>query len=116
MAQSNGDSMLTGSIFNAYTESTKKIAAFNEIKLVSKGNKDEKQNAAEPFMFTVSADTFISGHELHEEVFGPSSLHISAGNKDELMKIAEALQGQLTVTIWGTDKDIADYSELISYL
>ena len=53
---------------------------------------------------------------LHEEVFGPSSLHVTAKNKDDMMKIAESLKGQLTITIWGTENDIAKYSELINYL
>ena len=61
-------------------------------------------------MFSTSADVFITNKELHEEVFGPSSLHITAKSKDELMKIAESLQGQLTITIWGTENDISNYS------
>jgi NADP-dependent aldehyde dehydrogenase len=67
-------------------------------------------------MFSVTAGAFISDHALHEEVFGPASLHITAKDKDELMKIAASLKGQLTVTIWGTEKDISDHTELINYL
>jgi NADP-dependent aldehyde dehydrogenase len=43
-------------------------------------------------------------------------VHITATGKDDVMKIATSLNGQLTVTIWGTEKDISDYNELINYL
>ena len=67
-------------------------------------------------MFSTSAEKFIANLDLHEEVFGPFSLHINTNNDDELMKVAESLQGQLTITIWGTENDIDNYSELINYL
>ena len=53
---------------------------------------------------------------MHEEIFGPSSIHVTAGDKEELMKIAESLPGQLTITIWGTENDISNHSDLINYL
>ncbi len=116
ITNANGEAMLTDSIYNSYNQATEKFAVFNKVKLSGKGNKMGKQNVAEPFMFTTSAQTFIANKDLHEEVFGPTSLHVTAKNKDELMKIAESLHGQLTITIWGTENDIANYHELINYL
>ena len=112
----NCEIMLTDSIYNSYQQSIKNLAEFNEVKQLSKGNLIEKENAAIANMFTTSAETFVSNHDLHEEIFGPYSLHINAKNKEELMKIAESLKGQLTITIWGTENDISNYSELINYL
>ena len=111
-----GDAMLTDSIFSSYQNNIQKLLEENDVQLISKGNKSEKTNAVEPYMFATSADVFINNKELHEEIFGPSSLHITAKSKDEFMKIAEALQGQLTITIWGTENDISNYTELINYL
>jgi NADP-dependent aldehyde dehydrogenase len=67
-------------------------------------------------MFVTSVESFILNPDLHDEVFGPFSLHINAKDKNELMKIAESLKGQLTITIWGTENDISNFSELINYL
>jgi alpha-ketoglutaric semialdehyde dehydrogenase len=111
-----GDAMLTDSIFSSYQNNIQKLLEQNDVRIISKGNKSEKINAVEPYMFATSADVFINHKELHEEIFGPSSFHIAAKSKDECMKIAEALQGQLTITIWGTENDISNYSELINYL
>jgi NADP-dependent aldehyde dehydrogenase len=115
IAEASGDTMLTDSIFNSYSSSTKKLSTLNEVTTLRRG-RGEKQNAAEPYMFAVAPDTFVSNYELHEEVFGPASLHITATDKNDVMKIASSLKGQLTITIWGTEKDISDHSELISYL
>ncbi len=111
-----GDSMLSDSIFNSYQHNIKKVSDFNEVSITGKGIQSEKQNAATPYMFNIPAKTFIEKKELHEEIFGPASLHITAGNKDELMKIAESLAGQLTITIWGTENDILNHADLINYL
>ncbi|MBV9962330.1 MAG: aldehyde dehydrogenase (NADP(+)) [Parafilimonas sp.] len=112
----NAERMLTDSIHHAYEQSIKKLSSSNFVKLNQKGNKPEKENCATPNMFTTSAETFIQNPDLHEEVFGPFSLHVNANNDDEIMKIAEALQGQLTITILGTENDINNYGALINYL
>jgi alpha-ketoglutaric semialdehyde dehydrogenase len=114
--EANSDTMLSGSIFNLYQQNTKKVAAHSEVKITGKGNTTEKQNAAEPFMFNVSAETFLQNKELQEEIFGPASIHVTAKDENEFIKIAESLPGQLTITIWGTENDISNYTELINYL
>ncbi len=116
IAASASETMLSESIFNSYQQKTKKIAALNEIKSFTGNRKTEKQNAAQPYMFTVSADVFINQKELHEEIFGPANIHVIANNENDFFKIAESLQGQLTITVWATENDISKYTELINYL
>ncbi|MEP6466758.1 MAG: aldehyde dehydrogenase (NADP(+)) [Parafilimonas sp.] len=116
IANANSEIMLTNAIHNSYQQNIDKLSKSNVVTLVKKGNDPDKKNAAQPNMFIVSAEKFISDNELHKEVFGPFSLHVHAKNKEELMNIAKSLQGQLTITIWGTENDIADYNELINYL
>lgn len=79
------------------------------------------QAAAEGFsvdscVFEATAEEFLGDPLLGEEVFGPSSLAISYGASDELIRIAEGLEGQLTATIHGTAEDIAEAGELIAVL
>jgi 2,5-dioxopentanoate dehydrogenase len=114
--ENSGDAMLTGSIFSSYQNNIQKLLEQNDVRIISKGNKSEKTNAVEPYMFAVSADVFMNNKELHEEVFGPASLHIVAKNKSDLMQIAKSLKGQLTITIWATENDMLNYRELINYL
>jgi NADP-dependent aldehyde dehydrogenase len=53
---------------------------------------------------------------LEEEVFGPSTLAITASSKDELFQAAKQLGGHLTATILGTEEDLHEYAELVSVL
>lgn len=116
IAAATGETMLTDSIFNSYQQNIEKISELNEVKIISNNNKTEKQNVAIPNMFSVSADTFLSQKELKEEIFGPASIHVVTNSEADFIKIAEALPGQLTITVWGTDNDISNYSTLINYL
>jgi alpha-ketoglutaric semialdehyde dehydrogenase len=63
-------------------------------------------------VFTTSAASFLMQEELADEVFGPSSIHITTQNKEEILSVARNLKGQLTATIWGNAEDLKNYSEL----
>ena len=54
--------------------------------------------------------------ELGEELFGPSTVIVRCGSRDELEAIARRLDGQLTATIHGTPGDLAEYASLIAIL
>ena len=79
---------------------------------MAKGKQLDKKSAAVPQAFTTTAANFLAQEELSEEVFGPSSIHITTENKEEILAIARNLKGQLTATIWGNTDDLKAYSEL----
>ncbi|MCO6512628.1 MAG: aldehyde dehydrogenase (NADP(+)) [Aridibacter famidurans] len=72
--------------------------------------------AVDSCVFEATAEEFLRNRSLREEVFGPTTLAVSYGDADELEKIAEGLEGQLTATIHGTEEDVAEAGELISIL
>ena len=51
-----------------------------------------------------------------EEVFGPSTLLVEYDSLEELLQIAEKLDGQLTVSIFGNDSELQKYPALLSTL
>jgi NADP-dependent aldehyde dehydrogenase len=53
---------------------------------------------------------------LEEEVFGPSTLLITATSREELLESARKLGGHLTATLHGTEKDLHDFADLITIL
>ncbi|REJ77886.1 MAG: aldehyde dehydrogenase (NADP(+)) [Acidobacteria bacterium] len=105
--ESSGKPLLTSGIRNSFIE---KISERGAAQAAAKGY------AVESVVFETSVGEFRSTPELHEEVFGPSTLAISFGEVAELVDIAEDLEGQLTATIHGTDEDIAEAEELIAVL
>jgi 2,5-dioxopentanoate dehydrogenase len=48
---------------------------------------------------------WLQNPALQEEIFGPFTLVVTYKNTDELLAAANALQGQLTCTLWGTNQE-----------
>lgn len=108
--------MLTDRIGEAYTEGAKKISQTEGVKTVGQSKRSEAVTSAEGFIFSTSTQNFLEHAELSEEVFGPSSLHISANSHDDLLQIANKLEGHLTATLQATEEDIQEYADLIAIL
>ena len=67
-------------------------------------------------LFATDAKTFLSQPSLHEEVFGPATIFVSGSSTEELEKIAAGLEGNLTATLHGTEKDLQDHRKLVAIL
>ncbi|MGB4846980.1 MAG: aldehyde dehydrogenase (NADP(+)), partial [Saprospiraceae bacterium] len=50
----------------------------------------------------VSADSFLTNPQLHHEVFGPFSLMVLCQDFEQMVSVAESLDGQLTATVHAT--------------
>ncbi len=111
-----GECMLTGNIYNGYNQGIEKLSSNKDVALMATGQHSKMENAATPHMFKTSAQSFLEQHDLMEEVFGPSSLHVMAQSKNEIMAVAENLSGQLTVSVWATEKDLEEFGDLIKIL
>ncbi len=77
---------------------------------------DASRTQAEAAVFATDAADFLRQPQLHEEMFGPATVLITAGSMAELIRAAHALEGQLTATIHGTAEDLAEAAELIAIL
>lgn len=62
----------------------------------------------------VSAHDFIKNRALHEEVFGPFTLIVECDDDSQFQQIAEALSGQLTVTLMGEKSELTGNADLIN--
>lgn len=108
----SGGVMLTDNIYRSFNKGTEAFAKHTDVVLMAKGKQIDKKSAAVPQVFTTTAANFLTNDELADEVFGPSSIHITTKNKEEIFAIARNLKGQLTATIWGNADDLENYSEL----
>jgi len=71
---------------------------------------------AAPALFQAKGSDLLADPELAQEIFGPSTLLIRYKDADELAALADALEGQLTASVHGTDPEIAAHSELFAIL
>ncbi len=71
------------------------------------------EGAPRPRLFATDAATFVANAALHEEVFGPSCLVVTVKDLAETLQVLQAVQGSLTVTLWGADEDTPDHRRLV---
>jgi NADP-dependent aldehyde dehydrogenase len=72
--------------------------------------------AAGPIVFETDSESYLKNPALEAEVFGPSTLLVQNVDPDRMREIARNLEGHLTATIHGNDRDLQDFAELISVL
>lgn len=108
--------MLTESIRAAYEQGINHLKSQSFVTSLSSGKSVETANPAKAALLHAAGRDFLTHPYVQEEVFGPSSLLITAENKKELLEIAQAMNGHLTATIHATDQDLLEYKELVDLL
>ena len=108
--------MLTPNIKKSFDKGVEKFNAINDVEELASGLAENSPNSSTPKIFKTSIENFTKNHSLSEENFGPSSIIVEATNKEDILEAARNLEGHLTATIFGTDNDFTNYSELFDIL
>ena len=111
VAQTPPFCLLTQGIATGYREG---LAARKEMKtaaLNSEGVADTSGVAAA--VFETDANSFLQEESLAAELFGPSTVLVRHSGKQDVLRLARSLEGQLTATVHGTEKDLAEFKDLI---
>ncbi len=110
--------MLHAGIRSAYCEGTAAIASIEGIEIAGQSGTDPSDEAtqAECVIFSTDLATLEANESLRSEVFGPCSIITRCSSKDDLLRFARTLEGQLTATIHGTPEDLLEHADLIRVL
>jgi NADP-dependent aldehyde dehydrogenase len=65
------------------------------------------------YLAEVDAATFISNHQLQEEVFGPASLIVWTDSVAQTLEVLKTVGGTLTVTLWGAEQESPEIQRLV---
>lgn len=84
--------------------------------LQTKGKTGDQGYRGTAHVFSTSAETFLANESLEEEVFGPSTITITADTKEQILEAAQRLGGHLTASLFATEEDLLEYSDLIPVL
>lgn len=107
--------LLTGGIKKSYEEASEKRQS--EVTAFSANQEEDLTGfSVNPSVFETSAIEFLNTPDLNEEIFGPTTLLIRSQKREDLLKIARSLEGQLTASVHGTDEDLVEYADLIAIL
>lgn len=71
-------------------------------------------NQGLPTIATTDAQTFLTNPQLQQEVFGPYSLLVVCKDMDEMMAVAQSIEGQLTATLMATENDLQQHAALVN--
>lgn len=105
--------MLTSGICKAYHTGVQRLAAHPAVRQLASANPGGG-NTATPAVFETTAEAILSDHSLMDEVFGPCTLLIGCDGMSGMLALANAVEGQLTAAIHGTDADFAGAGDLMA--
>ncbi|WXL24469.1 aldehyde dehydrogenase (NADP(+)) [Ectopseudomonas mendocina] len=91
--------MLTPGIFHAYQHGVSQLKANPKAQLIAAGLSSEAPNQCQAHLFSTSAEDFLRDENLQAEVFGSASLLVQCRDAEEVRKVCEHLEGQLTATL-----------------
>jgi NADP-dependent aldehyde dehydrogenase len=117
LATKPAQTMLTPGIFDAFHSGTLKVDTVPGVTEVAQGvSAGELRNAAQAALYVTDGQRLLASSELGEKMFGPASVVIRARDFAELLRVAEHIEGQLTVTLQIDVVDYADAQRLLSVL
>lgn len=106
--------MLTDGMAEAYRAGRDRVAASAGVEALLTTTSEQRN--ATPYLYETTGAVWLENHDLGEEVFGPLGLIVRARDKDQLLEIAHALQGQLTCTLHLDSGDTALGQQLMPVL
>ncbi len=116
LQNSSAQTMLTPGIHRAYQQGTARIANHPSVETVAQGPMSDVLNSCQPALYTTTADVFLADKNLHEEIFGAASMLIRCRDEDEILRVLQQMEGQLTATIYFADEDMDFARKLLPLL
>ncbi|MBC7627955.1 aldehyde dehydrogenase (NADP(+)) [Ferruginibacter sp.] len=105
--------MLHPGIAGAYSKNRGNALQQENVQLVAESVTPVKENEGNPTIASATGEAFLNNTVLHQEVFGPYSLVILCKDMNEMIAVAQHLEGQLTSTLMATDADITNNEVLV---
>ncbi|HDR8923241.1 TPA: aldehyde dehydrogenase (NADP(+)) [Burkholderia contaminans] len=113
LAQAPAATMLTPGIHRAFETSVSKFVEHPSVQTVARAHVPTGANQGQGALFSTTAEAFRECVELHEEIFGASSLVVRCPDLKTMLALIESLEGQLTAALHIDD---ADHDAVRSFL
>lgn len=118
LAQSPAGTMAHAGIKAAYDAELAAVASIPGVTVAarSSGRGANPATEAQPTLLLADARVFAAHDRLGEEVYGPVTIAVRCGSKEDLLASARRLRGHLTATVHATERDLAAYGALLPIL
>lgn len=107
--------MLHSGIASSYFYSLEEFGKRPELEWVQSPSSQDKIKAS-PAMARIKARDWIKDDIFQNEIFGPAAIMVEYDETAELYTIADALHGQLTLTLWAEEEELLQHKDLIHLL
>ncbi len=114
LAAVGAQTMLTDGIADAYRNGAGRLQQAEGVQEVVATSCSLRE--ATPYLFETTGKAWLANEVLGEEVFGPLGLVVKVADQDEMLRLARALQGQLTCTLQLDSADNAQAQRLLPIL
>ncbi|NLT70362.1 MAG: aldehyde dehydrogenase (NADP(+)) [Verrucomicrobiaceae bacterium] len=110
--------MLHAGIHGAYESGIAALLQRESVELLGRSAReaDPAKCEAAAYLFRTTQQGLLGDPTLFEELFGPVSTLVGCGSPEDMIAIAETLDGSLSATIHGAETDLADYAGLVEVL
>ncbi|HEY7884481.1 MAG TPA: aldehyde dehydrogenase (NADP(+)) [Cellvibrionaceae bacterium] len=109
--------MLNQRICEAYQEGLDAFKATPGVEALAEGVEGTGEGYhCQAALLKTSAKTFLHTHNLHEEIFGPTSLVVECDDHTELLAVLNSLRGQLTGTVHAGEGELEQYPGVVDVL
>jgi 2,5-dioxopentanoate dehydrogenase len=98
LASAPAATMLTPGIHKAYCEGVSRLKSHSQVQMLGEGTVGERFQG-QAALFSTTSEDFLKHPELQEEVFGSSSLIVRCKDNDDLGRVLDKLEGQLTIAL-----------------
>lgn len=118
LAESGPLTVVHRSIRQGYESSLAEVTAIEGVEVLARSDRaaDHADTDARATLLRTDGGCFLAHPRLGEEVYGPATLAVSCSDRQQMLEIAESLEGHLTATLHGTDEDLQQFGELIAIL
>lgn len=118
MAKVPPGSLLHKGIHQTYEKGVQALAGSAGVKVAGRSDAaaDAARIQAQANVFSTDFATFRANGHVREELFGPSTVVVHCGSREELLQAARLMEGHLTGTIHGTEEDLREFSDLVAAL
>lgn len=108
--------MLHPNIHKGYEKGKEELSSQSKTEVVASFNTEVPPNYGKQRILKIDGSDFMANPKLHQEVFGPFSVLVQCENTDELEKVIDQLEGQLTGTVLGNEEELENYGPVVEAL
>ena len=110
--------MLHKGIRKAYGEGLDALAGCEGVEVLVPASDDSGGGGCHAGASVLSTDAanFLNNEKMVDEVFGPSTLLVSYDSPEDLIRIADSLEGQLTASLFGDGSGLSEFGGLLDVL